>query len=424
MNTEDIQKILDLPNAVGAVKLPPGEFEGPFTVNRPCIINGNDTTLWCREGTVLDIRSKGVTLKDIRAEITGGSDGTAISCRASDTVFENVSVCGNISGLPGEDGVWAIPRVITAGNISPGTPFVMLAEVYVPVPAEIIVNISGITAEPSRLSPGMNTVKLTAEPLTEGTVIYGDMIFRSAFIRRAYVTLSVSSAGTSAQSGQYFYRASEEMAAQPAPAPVPKRTAAPAPQINIAAAQPARTPEAAPSNGIIKLIRGQRANVLDMFGDSEITAELKYSSSDRPLDIDGYAFLLNSAGIAESDRSLVFFGNDSGAGGAVSYIDGGDRRYFRLELDRVPENIAKIAVAFSIYGDDPAENFSRLHQAALILKSAGKTAGFPMEGFFREKTIVAAEFYRKNDSWRMSAVGQGYANGLRRLCESFGLTIL
>ncbi len=429
MNGEDIQKLLDNPNPVGAVKLPPGEFEGAFSINRPCVVSGSNTTLWLRGGTVMDIRSKGVTLKDIQLEITGGGNGLAVSCKAPDTVFENVTVCGEVIGIPGEDGHWDIPKMLSVGNILPDTPFTALAEVYVPTETKLSVNVSGMNIEPSLLAPGMNTVKITAEPLTEGTVIYGDIIFQSNFIRRAYVTLSASSCGSPAQSGGYYFRASQQPVqpppaqarpqARPAPAPAPMPQTAPG--ISVPAPQKS-VPVSA--DGITQMVRGQRTGVNDIFGDSEIAAELRYDSSDKPLDIDGYAFLLNRSGIAESDKSLVFFGNDSGADGAVKYVDTGSRRAFKLELDRIPECVDRIALAFSIYGEDPSENFSRVHGAVLIMKSASRTAEFRMDGFFLEKTIVAVEFYRKNDSWKVSAVGQGYAKGLRRLCESYGLNIV
>ena len=407
MNANNIQRLIDLPNAAGAVKLPAGEFEGPFTVTRPCVISGSGTTLWRRDGTVLEIRTKGAVLRDMSVEVTGTGGGTAILCGSGDAGFENVSVYGDIQGVPGEDGHWDIPRVISVGSIAPDREFCAAAEIFVPVPVKIAVNVSGIRAEPDHLSPGMNTVRFIIDPIPEGTVIYGDIEFRSRLVRRAYITVSASAAGNSERSGDYFFRASVPQTGMSAPAYIPPNNYVPSER----------------RSDVIRLVRGGRIGIDELGGDV-ITAELVYASADRKLDIDGYVFLLDFADTVKNDKSLVFFGNPVGAGGAVTYNDEKDHRTVEIELSRIPQDISRISIAYSIYGEDPADNFSRVHGAALLLKCGDKTVEFVMEGFFLEKTIVAAEIYRRKDSWRISAVGQGYSKGLRRLCESYGLKVI
>ena len=73
MNGTELQHIIDSPNSMGDVYLPSGEFEGPFAINRPCRVIGNNTTLWRGKGPILTVNSKGVVLKDLRIEITNDS---------------------------------------------------------------------------------------------------------------------------------------------------------------------------------------------------------------------------------------------------------------------------------------------------------------------------------------------------------------
>ncbi len=434
MNSDDIRKLLERPDLTGAVKLPAGEFEGPFKINRACIVAGNNTTLWTRQGPVLEVASRGVVLKNMQIEVTGDSENdTAVVCRASDTRFENVTVYGQLSGAGSEDGCWGLPKVLAPGKIPADKPISMLAEIYTPTAADITVNISGITVTPTHVEAGVNVLRFDVEAMSSGTVIYGDIEVRSAVIRRIFLSMTAES-GIIAADGQYLYRLPENFGSAPAPkaysepAALPRsfgNGAASAPYSGSTAPMVNRAHDAAAANVLNngRLTKGQRISVNDILG-SEITAELFWSSMEVPLDIDAYVFLLNEDNKAENDGDLVFFGNTSGAEGAVMYSDDGRHRIMRIDLDKVPRAVQRISLAYSIYGDDPANNFSQLKGGCVMFRSGGKTAEFPLNGLFMETTVVAAELYRRGDIWKICAVGQGYHDGLRRLCESFGLNII
>jgi stress response protein SCP2 len=40
-----------------------------------------------------------------------------------------------------------------------------------------------------------------------------------------------------------------------------------------------------------------------------------------------------------------------------------------------------------------------------------------------EKTLVALEIYRNKGTWKAKSIGSGYKDGLKTLCESFGVEI-
>lgn len=424
MNNVNIQQLIDSPDSTGTVKLPVGEFEGPFTVSRSCTIVGNNTTLWRKSGTVMEIRSRGVRLENVQIEITGDPENeTALFSYDPDVEMKNTVIYGRTSGVSGEDGFWGIPKVISPGKIKPDAPFEMLAEIETAARTEIVSNIVGISVSPTVVPPGRSTVRFIAEPLSEGTVIYGDIEFRSKLTRRTYLSLSADNSAVS-QSSAKLYTAPEKRDEPAASANsglngyIPQRMA------------PARTAEKAPavtSSAPVKnsrLIRGQRVNISDILGDGEITAELFYTSMDRKLDIDAYTFLLNEEKKAEDDNCLIFFGNDRSPDGSVYYTDDKQHRLVHLDLRRIPRSIQFISIAYSIYGEDPNDNFSRLHGAVAVFRCGEKTAEFPLDGLFSEKTVVAAELYRRGDIWKLSAVGQGYRKGLKPLCESYGLVIM
>lgn len=430
MNNTDIQRLINSPDASGAVKLPMGEFEGPFVVSKPCIIVGNNTTLWRRSGTVLDIRSPRVKIKNIQAEITGGSHDSdiAIYTAHNDTVLENVNVCGRTQGIPDEDGFWGVPKVINGGNIPADTPFNMYMEVTVPAETDIIVNISGIRAEPSHIGKGRSVITITADPVSDGTVMYGDIEFRSRLSRRCYLSLTAnSSVASQNQSGQIVYKAPEE--SELAPARISEHIPGNAQSMgqyisnNSPVTAGTANTQKAPVIKDGRLMRGQRVSIKDTLGSGPVTAELFYSAMDVKLDIDTYTFLLNEDEKAWSDKCLIFFGNNRSEDGTVMYTDDGQHRIVRLDLDNIPRIVQKISIAYSIYGDNPNHNFSKLHGGVLVLRNGERTLEFPVEGLFMETTVVAAEFYRRGDVWKLCAVGQGYKDGLKRLCTGYGLNI-
>ncbi|MBQ5417924.1 MAG: hypothetical protein IIU25_02805, partial [Oscillospiraceae bacterium] len=77
MNSEEIDAIIKATPPNGTALLPCGEFEGPIVILHPCTICGNNTTIWCLNGTSADIRSDNVTLRDITIETTGGGADSA-----------------------------------------------------------------------------------------------------------------------------------------------------------------------------------------------------------------------------------------------------------------------------------------------------------------------------------------------------------
>jgi hypothetical protein len=66
---------------------------------------------------------------------------------------------------------------------------------------------------------------------------------------------------------------------------------------------------------------------------------------------------------------------------------------------------------------------AQLPAMAINLQSQQQTvASFPIDGsmFQQEKALMALELYKKDNSWRMNAVGQGFNGGLAALIKHFG----
>ncbi|MFD9903434.1 TerD family protein, partial [Streptomyces sp. NPDC059063] len=54
---------------------------------------------------------------------------------------------------------------------------------------------------------------------------------------------------------------------------------------------------------------------------------------------------------------------------------------------------------------------------------AASTARATLDAATTERTMILAEIYRRGDSWRLRAIGQGYDHGLAELARSYGVDV-
>ena len=197
----------------------------------------------------------------------------------------------------------------------------------------------------------------------------------------------------------------------------------------------------APTGGVISLSKGQKIDL------SKSAPALKHAMiglgwDARPVgivgadfDLDASCFLLDANGRASGIQDFIFYNNLVGGNGSVQHQgdnltgDGdGDDEQIYIDLEKVPANIAKIAIAITIFeADSRRQNFGMVHNAfaRVVDNDTGKEMiHFDLgEDFSTETAIIAVEFYRHNGSWKMSAVAQGYSGGLAALARSYGLNV-
>lgn len=194
----------------------------------------------------------------------------------------------------------------------------------------------------------------------------------------------------------------------------------------------------------ISLSKGAKINLSKEFGAGgtglqELSIGLgwdtnKYDGGSE-FDLDASVFILDAAGKANGIEDFVFYGNKTGAGGAVVHSgdnrtgDGeGDDELIEVNLGQVPGSVDKIAFTVTIHeADTRNQNFGQVSNA--YVRIMNKATGEELvrydleEDFSTETAIVVAELYNKGGDWRFSAVGSGYAGGLAALATSFGLDV-
>ena len=152
-------------------------------------------------------------------------------------------------------------------------------------------------------------------------------------------------------------------------------------------------------------------------------------------DLDGSAFLLSATGKVRSDADFIFYNQTKSADGSVEHAGDnrtgagdGDDEVIVVQLDRVPDDVAKIAVAVTIHDAEArGQNFGQVSQAFIRCVNADtneEVARFDLsEDASIETAMIFGEIYRHNGEWKFKAIGQGFKGGLGPLAQNFGVNV-
>lgn len=420
-NINDI--ILRTPHG-GTAVLPAGEFEGPVYITKPIRLVGKDTTIWAKRGSVIEVTAQGAAIEELRVELTEGDvRDTAIA--ANYPVFvKNVEVQGGVKGFGAEDGFFDVPRTIELGTFAPDTENDFKMTVNVPVKTEVVCGTPGVTISPKRLEAGRNEVAISVRGISDHTVLYSELLFKSQFTRRIYL-MGRAEGNVCAVSGKHVYTAPERDFS----------AAGASESAEIASAvSSVNTPPAAPTTDVIsvtspaplydmpllELRMGQRISLYQYIGTK---CEI-YFTCVKPnnIDIDPYVFMLDGSERSFGDSGLIFFGNESSERGDIRYFpnDG----HVEIDFDKTDYRVQKIALAYSVYAGNYSNNFSLVRAPKIsIVANGAERISFTMDRLTDETTAVAIEFYLYKGEWKLSAVGAGYRNGMAKLCNRYGIEV-
>lgn len=398
----------------GTAAVPAGEYEGPVRIDRAMHLKGNNTTVWARHGSVLEITAPGVTIEGFRVEITEGElSETAISAKYPATL-RNVEVLGSAEGFGEEDGAAEIPRTLALGELSASEENTFLMTVDIPAAASIQCSLPGLRFEPQQLPAGRSEVRITVQGSGSAALIYTEILLQSMLRRRIYLSGRFSQNAPAVRDKVLFEARQIDRGSKEQPH-LPSITAA-----RSTATDVITSVGSAPLPDVPALVikRGQRVPAAAHIGDkcSIYLTGQKLGA----VDIDPYVFLLDEHERAVGDTGLVFFGNEQSEDGAVRYYK--DDGHISVDLSMLSPVIKRVTVAYSVYSGNAQKNFSLIREPVLSLFAQDKErVQFHIDGLRDEVTIVAAEFYIYKGEWRISAVGGGFRDGLVKLCSRYGI---
>jgi DNA polymerase III epsilon subunit-like protein/stress response protein SCP2 len=139
-------------------------------------------------------------------------------------------------------------------------------------------------------------------------------------------------------------------------------------------------------------------------------------------EVDVVAFLTDSREQVVAEEDFVFYNAPASDHGAVSLsVDGDSEQSIRVDLSLVEEQHAKIVVAAALAGD---ATFGDLGAISLAVDGdLVMAASATLDAATTERTMLLAEIYRRDGSWRLRAIGQGYDDGLAELAARYGLDV-
>ncbi len=159
------------------------------------------------------------------------------------------------------------------------------------------------------------------------------------------------------------------------------------------------------------------------------------STDGAAFDLDASCFLLNEGGKVRSDGDFIFYNNLRSSEGSVEHTGDnltgegdGDDEAIKVDLNAVPADVTKIAVAVTIHDADARrQNFGSVSNAFVRIVDASNgneiTRYDLTEDSSVETAMIFGEVYRHGGEWKFRAVGQGFAGGLGPLARNFGVNI-
>lgn len=395
--SENINDIIARAKEGEIVLLPSGEFEGPVYITKPIKLTGNNTTLWARRGSVIEVTCEGAVIENIRAELSEADSADSVMIAHKGAAISNVEIFGGVIGFGDEDGYFDFPRSLYLGSFAAEEKNTFLINVNVPVPCTIESNTTGLKFTPSKLQAGENLVTITAEGFAAGMLLYAEVLLKSVFTRRIYIS-GRPTADIPAVNGQELYKCGEK-----------------AQQSDVfSVLKNAPSQELPPAD----IRKGQRITLNQYIGSK---CEIRFShSSGSAAEIDPYVFLLDADTKAFGSTGMVFFGCEASDEGAVRYF--ADDGHIEIDFDKIDYRVERLLLVYSVYAESAVQSFGDVKSPCCVIKADGKTRiTYSMYGLGEAPTVIALEFYNYKGEWKVAAAGRGFYSGLPALCESFGI---
>lgn len=152
------------------------------------------------------------------------------------------------------------------------------------------------------------------------------------------------------------------------------------------------------------------------------SAELVISVSvAAPADLSG--LLVTESGKVRSDADFVFFNQPTGPGVRLTPGPAGQPASLAISLAAIPADIARVRAVITL--ENPNSTFGQsVPPMARISDASGNVLyEYRIDGLSSESIVVAAEVYRREGSWKVRAVGQGYAGGFAALVTDHGVSV-
>ncbi len=134
------------------------------------------------------------------------------------------------------------------------------------------------------------------------------------------------------------------------------------------------------------------------------------------------ALLVTDRGVVRSDDDFVFYNQPTGPGVSLQPAPNGPAR-LHISTNQIPADIDAVRAVITL--DDTTSTFGRFAPPVARVTDAGgrELFDFTVTGLTTESVVIALEVYRRNQDWKVRAVGQGYAGGFADLVRDHGVSV-
>jgi len=162
------------------------------------------------------------------------------------------------------------------------------------------------------------------------------------------------------------------------------------------------------------------------------------TDSGQSFDLDASAFILNANGKVlswnpQSGGHFIFYNNLKSPEGCVEHTGDnltgagdGDDETIKVDLSKLPSGCEKITFVVTIHdAETRRQNFGQVRNAFVRIYDPStneEILNYDLgEDFSVETAVEFGELYRKDGAWKFKAIGTGFAGGLNKFCEKYGV---
>ena len=242
--------------------------------------------------------------------------------------------------MSAQEQAWNLPAVSTR-YIRSNKENVFSIEIEAAASAELVENIRDVNIQPLKLNPGTNRITIETASMRDNTILYGEILVKTAVIRRIYVI------GKAQKDAPELCNCDPVLDNHPIIKPV-----------QIDPPHEVIAPVVTESN-VEHIKRGQRISLKDV-KQSVIKVAYEQRGTKQTMDIDCYAFELQANEKVRNDSDLIFFGNQESQDRAVRSSSANNLPLLLVELGKLDSSVEKVAVVSPFYGDEPLKTFHLL----------------------------------------------------------------
>lgn len=161
-----------------------------------------------------------------------------------------------------------------------------------------------------------------------------------------------------------------------------------------------------------------------------VRAVLRWTPGAGVPDVDASALLVSPEGSVRSDEDFVFYNQPRHPSGLVRHLPKtqlADKLTDTIEADLAALEASVDRVVLAASSDGGA--FAGVTDLQVLLYDAAASDGEPLAVFDvvpetgDETALICGELYRRADTWKFRALGQGYETGLVGLATEFGISV-